>query len=345
VDALFEHAGVIRTDTVFEQLDVAALLATQPLPGGRRVGIVSNGRGPAISCADACTAAGLDPGPPLDLGASATAAEYATAIERTAADVDALVAVFVPALATEAGDVASALRDAAVGDTTLLGAFMAHGDAELAALASGSVPLYRSPVEAARALGRVARYARWRALPAEDPPELEGADPDAAAAVIAAALIRGEGWLHAEETEALLRAYGVPHGEAPPDGGVEMVAGVLGDPDFGPVVVCGLGGPTFELLGDAAVRLAPLSRPDAAGLVRSLRSYPLLDGYRGAPPTDVGALEDVLVRLSALAEAHPEVVEVDCDPVLVSGGGAVVAGARVRVAPAGPARPFPALDR
>ena len=100
VDALFEHAGVIRTDTVFEQLDVAALLAAQPLPGGSRVGIVSNGRGPAISCADACAAAGLDPAAPVDLGAAATAAEFAAALEAAAGGADALIAVFVPALGT-----------------------------------------------------------------------------------------------------------------------------------------------------------------------------------------------------------------------------------------------------
>ena len=128
-------------------------------------------------------------------------------------------------------------------------------------------------------------------------------------------------------------------------GGVEMVAGVLGDPDLGPVIACGLGGRTFELLGDVAVRLAPLSRPDAAELVRSLRSFPVLEGYRGGVAADVAALEDVLVRLSVMADAHPEVSEVDCDPVLVSDTGAVVAGIRIRVRPAGPPRPFPALDR
>ena len=94
-----------------------------------------------------------------------------------------------------------------------------------------------------------------------------------------------------------------------------------------------------------AVRLAPLSRSDAGELARSLRSYPVLEGYRGGPAADVAALEDVLVRLSVLADAHPEVSEVDCDPVLVSEIGAVVAGVRIRVRPAGPARPFPALDR
>ena len=344
VDALFEHAGVIRTDTVFEQLDVTALLASQPLPAGGRVGIVSNGRGPAISCADALVAAGLAPDEPVDLGADAGAADYTTAIARMAPGVDALVAVHVP-VTDRARDVAEALHASAPAETTLLGAFLAVGETELAGLArGGSVPLYRSPVEAARALGRVARYARWRDRQSDERPATGGADPDAAAAVIAAALARGEGWLRPEEATALLEAYGIPTAERA-EGGVELVAGVLADPDFGPVVVCGLGGRTAELLGDVGVALAPLRRADAAGLVRSLRSFPLLQGYRGAPVADVAALEEVLVRIAALADAHPEVSELDCDPVVVSGDGAAVAGARVYVRPARPARPFPALDR
>ena len=346
VDALFEHAGVIRTDTVFEQLDVTALLASQPLPAGGRVGIVSNGRGPAISCADALAATGLEPQEPVDLGAEAGAGDYGRAIEAVAAGVDALVAVHVP-VTGRPQDIAPALHAAAVPDTTLLGAFMALGEAELAALArGGGVPLYRSPVEAARALGRVARYARWRERQSDERPSLGGTDPDAAAAVIAAALTRGEGWMQAEEAAALLAAYGIPTAEThTPGDGAELVAGVLADPDFGPVVVCGLGGRTAELLGDVGVGLAPLRRADAAELVRQLRTFPLLQGYRGAPAADVGALEDLLVRISALADAHPEISEIDCDPVLVTGAGAAAAGARVHVRPARPVRPFPALDR
>ncbi len=347
VDALFEHAGVIRTDTIFEQLDVAALLASQPLPAGDRVGIVSNGRGPAISCADACAAAGLRPDPPVDLGGAATPADYAAALERIAPEVDAIVAVYVPTAGSGSEDlVAGALRDADTGKTTVAGAFMALTEAELAAAARGAhVPLYRSPVEAARALGRVGRYARRRARPEDDPAGLEGVDPDAAAAVLAAALVRGETLLSSEETDALLGAYGIPTKGGSDEDEVEMVAGVLADPDLGPVVACGLGGRTVELLGDVAVRLAPLGRHDAHELVRSLRAFGVLDGYRGAPKADVAALEDVLVRISALAAAHPEVVEIDCDPLLVTPGGAACVDARVRVRTTGPPRPFPALDR
>src|SRR4051794_35392777 len=90
--------------------------------------------------------------------------------------------------------------------------------------------------------------------------------------------------------------------------------------------------------GTDVILLAPLSRTDAAGLLRSLRSFPVLDGYRGAPACDVPALEDVLLRISALAAAHPEVVEIDCDPVLATPSGATVAEARIRVRSAAPVR-------
>jgi acyl-CoA synthetase (NDP forming) len=127
--------------------------------------------------------------------------------------------------------------------------------------------------------------------------------------------------------------------------GAELLVGIVGDPDFGPVVACGAGGRAVELLGDVAVRLAPLGRRDAAELLRSLRTFPLLDGYRGLPPADLAAVEDVLLRVSALAAAHPEIAELDCNPLQAGREGALVLDARIRVTPPRPFRPFPALDR
>jgi acyl-CoA synthetase (NDP forming) len=75
-------------------------------------------------------------------------------------------------------------------------------------------------------------------------------------------------------------------------------------------------------------------------MLRELHSFPMLDGYRGAPKCAVGALEDLLLRISALAEEHPQVIEVDCNPVIVSASGALVVDARIRVAPAAPPRPL-----
>jgi acetyl coenzyme A synthetase (ADP forming)-like protein len=129
--------------------------------------------------------------------------------------------------------------------------------------------------------------------------------------------------------------------------GVEMLVGVVNDPSFGPVVACGAGGTAVELLRDVAVRITPLTDVDAAAMVRSLATFPLLDGYRGAPPADVAALEDLLLRVGALVEAHPEVAEMDCNPVMVlpRGQGVVVVDARVRVEVAPPPLPLAARRR
>ncbi|MER3450192.1 MAG: hypothetical protein C4315_10640, partial [Chloroflexota bacterium] len=128
-------------------------------------------------------------------------------------------------------------------------------------------------------------------------------------------------------------------------GGVEMLAGMVHDRHFGPIIVCGAGGIFVELLKDVAVRLTPLTREDAAEMVRELRSYPLLTGFRGSPPVDVAAFEETLLRLSTLAEDLPDVAEVDLNPVLVRERGAVILDARVRVEPAQPPPPLGARTR
>ena len=125
--------------------------------------------------------------------------------------------------------------------------------------------------------------------------------------------------------------------------GVELLAGVVHDESFGPVVACGAGGVNAELLRDVAVRITPLTDVDAAEMLRSLRTFPLLEGYRGAPRCDVAAVEDVLLRLSALVEGHPEIAELDANPVIASPGGATILDARVRLAAAPPRRPLSAL--
>jgi acyl-CoA synthetase (NDP forming) len=118
-------------------------------------------------------------------------------------------------------------------------------------------------------------------------------------------------------------------------GGVEMLVGVVHDRLFGPVVACAGGGSEAELARDVAVRITPLTDRDAAELVRSLAMAPLLEGRRGTPPMDVAALEDLLLRVSAMVEAHPEIAEMDCNPVIVLPEGAVVVDARIRIEGAG----------
>jgi acetyl coenzyme A synthetase (ADP forming)-like protein len=116
-------------------------------------------------------------------------------------------------------------------------------------------------------------------------------------------------------------------------GGIEAIVGVAHDPSFGPLVMFGLGGVQVELLRDVAFRIHPLTDRDARELLRSVRGAPLLDGFRGAPPGDVAALEEVLLRVSALIGDHPAVQEMDLNPVKVlePGRGCVVVDARVLV--------------
>jgi len=103
------------------------------------------------------------------------------------------------------------------------------------------------------------------------------------------------------------------------------------DPQFGPVVACGAGGVQVELLRDVSVRLTPLSREDASEMIRSLKTYPLLNGFRGAPQCDVTALEEGLLRVSAMVDDIPQIAELDCNPFVVLEHGAVILDARVRV--------------
>jgi acyl-CoA synthetase (NDP forming) len=78
-------------------------------------------------------------------------------------------------------------------------------------------------------------------------------------------------------------------------------------------------------------------------MLRSLKTFPLLDGYRGARPCDLAAIEDVLLRVSAMVEAHPEIAELDCNPLIAGRQGAKIVRARVRVEASGPSPPVPSL--
>jgi acetyl-CoA synthetase (ADP-forming) len=116
--------------------------------------------------------------------------------------------------------------------------------------------------------------------------------------------------------------------------GVELIVGLVRDPQFGPIVACAASGAQARLLHDVSVRLPPLGREEAIAMVRELRSAPLLGGALGEPARDIAAIADVLVRLGALAEDLPEVAELDCDPLLVLEQGAVILDAHVRLEPA-----------
>ena len=116
-------------------------------------------------------------------------------------------------------------------------------------------------------------------------------------------------------------------------GGVETIVGMTRDPLFGPVVIFGLGGVAVELLHDVSLRVAPLTDRDAEEMLREIRGFPILDGYRSTPKSNVPSLLDLIHRVSRLASDQEEVAELDLNPVVVFPGEApcVAVDARVRL--------------
>ncbi len=444
VNALFRQAGVIRVDTIEELFDTASLLASQPVPGGRRVGIVTNAGGPGILAADALEANGLvlpelseelqsqiaarlpseaSTRNPVDLIASGGPVEFehATSLLLESGEVDSVMVIYVPTTPQGASGVARALRECQEGHegaVTFLSVFMQSENAgEL--LEGGpehrSIPTYTFPEAAAQALSRAVRHGEWRQRDPGDALEFDEETVTRIRDVIEPALQRlgaDGGWLEPEEIDDCLRLAGLRtpatrvttsveeakkvasdmggqvvlkvvsedalhksdvggvvlgvEGDEEVErayeqvtsvvenidgvlvqeyipGGHEVLIGMAQDPNFGPMVVFGLGGVYVELLKDVAFRLQPITDVDAREMPRETKGFRLLEGYRNNPEGDVAALEEALQRVSALIWAVPELMEMDLNPVKVlpPGEGTVVVDARMRVVPVAPGRrPF-----
>jgi acetate---CoA ligase (ADP-forming) len=413
VEALFHQAGVIRARTLEELIDAAALFATQPLPAGRRVAVITNAGGLGILCADACEAAGLElptlspeteaalrallPAEaslanPVDMLGSATGDTYEGVLPIVLADpvIDAVIVLFVPPVVAGADEVAAAVGRAGVDGKPVLTSLIAGGDLPPTA----GLTNFPYPESAARALGLAAARAEWLRRPAGFIPPLGGVDAARGRAVIAEALAAGDDlWLRPDQVRELLQAYGIPvvpertvrtvdeaagaaselgfpavvksaepgaHktetggialGLATADdvreaagrigvpvlvqpmleGSAELLAGIVQDPVFGPLVAFGPGGIFAELIGQAEFRIAPLTDADAHELVTGGKAGQLVRGFRGQPAADENALTELLHRLSRLGEDLNEVAELDLNPVIASPGGCVAVDARVRV--------------
>jgi acetyl coenzyme A synthetase (ADP forming)-like protein len=438
VDALFAQTGIIRVDTLAEFFAVARLLASQPAPKGRRLGVLTNGGGPGIIAVDAAIAAGLEAptlgeatqarlrkvlpsaasvSNPVDIIASSGPKEYRDCLEILCddPDLDALLVIFIPPLATPTREVAQVLSDvlaarpdfqrpvAAVffdpySSVVSVSVSEKTGDAR----PKRSVPVYAFPESAAAAMGAAARYGSWRAAPTGSVVDIP-IDQDALRQALA--VNRSSEWLPPDEVLNLLGAAGIKIFPAraarsaqdaemiakeigapvavkilepgvlhksdvggvilnvgPEDAGnayrrlseqlashnikltaasvapmarpgVEVLAGVTHDPIFGPLVAFGSGGYLVELLDDVVFRVLPLTDRDAAEMIRSTRVHRLLKGYRGSAESDIEAVEKLLLQLGALAEAVPQIAEIDLNPVIVhpKGEGLTLIDARVRL--------------
>ena len=440
VDALFHQAGIIRAESLNDMLALAAGLSTQPLPLGRRVGIITNAGGPAILCTDACeagalvvpelsnrTKATLAPflssvaalSNPVDLIASATRDQYAKAIETLllADEVDALIILYISVTVTDTADIAHGIqngiengRKAGVKTKPVLIGWMAEGDMDRTfRCQTETIPAYHLPETPALVLSKAASYSEWRQQRPGMVPDFDDLDLSTARHICVDALsLRGAGWLSPEETRHVLSAMRLPvqpggvaktADEAAAlakqagypvavklashqivhkteiggvqlnlideqavrkafesirtrladtnqlgamegvlvqpmlTGGVEVMIGVADDPLFGPLIAFGLGGIHVEILGDVQFRIAPLTDRDAAEMVRGIKGYRLLTGYRGHPPADLEALEETLLRVSRLVEEIPEISELDLNPIfaLPPGQGCRIVDARIRV--------------
>jgi acyl-CoA synthetase (NDP forming) len=111
--------------------------------------------------------------------------------------------------------------------------------------------------------------------------------------------------------------------------GIEVIVGVTKDPQFGPVLMFGLGGVLVEVLKDVAFRVIPINERDARQVIHEIKGYPLLEGYRGSEPADIVKLQELLLKVSAFVEAHPEVAELDLNPVFAYKDGAIAVDARI----------------
>jgi acyl-CoA synthetase (NDP forming) len=415
VDALFHQAGVIRARTLGELIDAAALFAAQPLPAGKRVGVITNAGGLGILCADACDAGGLElpalatetetalrtvlpveasVANPIDMLGSATGVTYERVLPIVLADpgVDAVIVLFVPPVVAGAEEVALAVSRASAETKgkPVLTSLIAEGELP----STPGLTNFAYPESAARTLGLAAARAEWLRRPAGSVPALDGIDTVRGRAVIADAVAAGEDlWLRPNQVRNLLQAYGIPvvperiastPAEAqeaaaelglpavvksaepgahktetggialglattedvreaaerigPPvlvqpmlEGSAELLAGVVEDPVFGPLVAFGPGGVFAELIGQAEFRIAPLTDADARELVLGGKAGELVRGFRGEPAADEQALTDLLHRLSRLGDDLHEVAELDLNPVIASPEGCVAVDARVRV--------------
>ncbi len=447
VDALCRQSGVIRTDTMEEMFDVAMLMASQPIPRGPRVGLVTNAGGPGIMASDACESHGLEvplldestvaqlraflppeasTRNPVDMIASATPAAFEKAIALVLADpnVDALLALYVPPIVTTPTEIAESIVHGVAAATQradaerrphkpVLTCFMGtHGVKEgLRTLHEGHMPSYAFPESAAIALARAVQYGRWRSAE-EGTFVRQPADTARAALVMERAAARGGGWLRPDEVGEVLAAYGIAqpparHADSADEAmaaaeelgfpvvlkldsetlthksdvggvaldlrsanevrkawngmrarldqagklgemqgatlqplvrdGTETILGMSRDATFGPLVMFGLGGIHVEMLKDVSFRIAPLTDRDAREMMREVRAFPLLEGYRGAPPADLAAIESAILSVAQLSEEQPLLLEMDLNPVraLPPGQGVLAIDARMRVAARG----------
>jgi acetyl coenzyme A synthetase (ADP forming)-like protein len=428
VDALFRQCGVIRTDTLQEMFDVALLLNSQRVPGGKGVGIVTNAGGAGILASDACEAMGLHVPElsqetqkvlrsflpeeaavrnPVDMTANDVPGAYSKCMEAVASDpsIDSLYVIYVPALSTQHQRVAQEILEASEKiseKVTIIASYMGENGVPPVLNGKVKIPSYSFPEDGAKALAFASRYGEWKAQPQEEPRVFAGVRKDDAALILKSAR-KHDGWIDEEDVLKLLKFYGINYPEtrivsakeavnaaremggkvvlkalAPGllhktevggvrtgldasniesavrdmegrlsgqfkdirflvqreiEAAIEMFIGVTTEGNFGPVIACGAGGIYVELMKDISVNLAPLTHTEAQRMLHSLKTYPLIKGYRGGKEYDEEAFIEMLERVSEMVEDNQEISELDLNPVMLlpERKGCYAVDARIRV--------------
>jgi acetyltransferase len=420
-NAVCEQAPALRAHSVEELVQLSRSLATQPVPQGRRVAIVTNAGGPGIIASDACDRAGMTLAEisesalkqlrkympaagsthnPVDLLGDADSILYAIAVETVLADpqVDAVLVILTPQAMTEIYRTADEIiRLARNSHKTIMCSFMGAGsvDAPVSRLQKAGIPNIPYPDQAMIVLGRMYERLAQTKRPVTHGTRLK-VDRARVKEMFAEYGRRGETQVEPEDCRTVLEAYGIPfaplkvasdsdeaekiagdmgypvvlkivspqivhktdiggvvlnikNAEELEDAyydtvnrarrqvpgaeiqgvsiqkmlpqGKELILGMAKDPQFGPLIMVGLGGIYVEAFKDVVFRLAPLTSWDAGQMLRELKAHPLLMGLRGEKAADVDAVEDVLLRISLLAVNHPVLSEMDINPLMVYNAG------------------------
>jgi len=433
-DSLFRQCGVLRVESLEELFDYAIAFANQPLPKGDRVSIVTNAGGPGIMATDACIRYGLQLASfderttehlkkglpptaninnPVDIIGDAKEDRYMLALKNVLDDgnVDGVIVICTPQAMTDLQDIARVVADITPQyDKPVMACFMGLTDISeaLMILDEKSIPHYKFPEAAARAMAKMSGYAQWLTRPRTEVRIFGDVDKGRVEEILATAKRGKRNFLPEPEAHEILKAYGFPvldfrlakneqecvqyakgigypvalkivspdilhkvdvggvklniDNEAELKGayvdilqnvrsvkpeaniwgvfvqkmagkGKETIIGMNRDPHFGPLLMFGLGGVYVEALKDVTFRIAPIRELSAQRMIKDIRGYKILEGYRGEGPSDMVAIAECLGRLSQLVTDFEEIAELDINPLLVfeEGKGTKVVDARILI--------------
>ena len=433
-DFFFRQCGVLRVETLEELFDYAIAFASQPLPRGNRVAIVTNAGGPGIMATDACVRHGLQLASfdrrttenlkkglpltaninnPVDVIGDAKEDRYTLALKSVLDDenVDGAIVICTPQAMTVLRDIACVIADiTSKYKKPVMACCMGVTDISetLKILDEKNIPHYKFPEAAARAMANMSDYAQWIVRARTEVRIFKDVNKKKVKEILTTAQRENRSFLPEPEAHEVLRAYGFPvldfrlaknqqeciqyakeigypvvlkivspdilhkvdvggvrlnienEGElkraykdilqsvksAKPEaniwgvfvqkmveGGKETIIGMNRDPHFGALLMFGLGGVYVEALKDVTFRIAPIRELSAQHMIKEIRGYRILEGYRGEKPSDIAVITECLERLSQLVTDFEEIEELDINPLLVfeKGTGAKVVDARILI--------------